>query len=233
VLAVSCPGGNPCLQRPPGKAVEGRMERRTSTASPPSLACQLSFLPYSRQEVEMISRIFGAGNTVLLEGESATEESIRSLELERFRLLHFATHALVDKDHWMRSSIVLLPDVEEGGEGLLQPKDIILWNLKADLVTLSSCQSGLGRIEAGEGVIGLAKVFHAAGASAVTASLWRILDKSTSLFMKDFYGGLYAGQRKSAALRRAKINMIRRGLDHPYYWGAFILYGDWNPLRRD
>ena len=100
--------------------------------------------------------------------------------------------------------------------------------LDADLVTLSACDSGLGKEMGGEGLIGLVRAFQFAGARSVLASLWSVADVSTADLMKRFYGHLRAGKPKDEALRAAQVELIHSPTYfHPYHWAAFQLFGDW------
>jgi CHAT domain-containing protein len=102
-------------------------------------------------------------------------------------------------------------------------------HLDADLVTLSACDTALGKEMGGEGLVGLTRAFQYAGARSVLASLWGVADYSTAGFMKRFYGYLHDGKSKDEALRAAQIDQIRKkgGSSHPFFWAAFELNGDW------
>ena len=183
-------------------------------------------------------------------GEDANESALRELAasdaLASFRLLHFATHALVDPDDAEASTLVLsqasLPDalgtLESGADiidGLVSAREIIEgWRLDADLVTLSACNSARGRRVQGEGFVGFATAFLRAGARSTLASLWSVPDRATSRFMRAFHGA-WAGEGRSRALAvRTARTELRRSLDadgrrayeHPYYWASFVLLGD-------
>jgi CHAT domain-containing protein len=101
--------------------------------------------------------------------------------------------------------------------------------MNADLVTLSACSTGLGKLVTGEGMLGLTRAFFYAGARNVTVSLWNVNDFSTSALMKAFYENLNRGLSKRAALRQAKLTLLRGKQavwQHPYYWAAFVLVGE-------
>jgi CHAT domain-containing protein/Tfp pilus assembly protein PilF len=187
-------------------------------------------LPATRNEVEAISNLF-PGVRMLL-GRDATEEAIKSLA-PKARRLHFACHGLLDERFPLNSALALsIPEhPEEGGEnGLLQAWEIFdELRLDADLVTLSACDSGLGKEMGGEGLVGLVRAFQFAGSRSVLASLWGVGDISTSRFMERFYHHLHDGKSKDEALRAAQVDMIREksGSAHPFHWAAFELFGDW------
>jgi len=153
-------------------------------------------------------------------------------ELNKYRIIHFATHALIDNEHPELSAIALSA-VNERGEaqdGLLRAREIFNLKLSADLVVLSACRSGTGKDVAGEGLVGLTRPFMYAGAPAVIVSLWSLDDHATAELMRQFYGQLLGPNKLSpaAALRAAKIRMWRESRwRSPYFWGAFQLQGDW------
>jgi len=173
-------------------------------------------------------------------------ELAHSDALRGFRVLHFATHALADAEDADASTLVLsqvdLPDalaVLESGDrlldGLVTSAEIVdEWNLDADLVTLSTCNSALGREVGGEGFVGFAHAFLRAGARSTLVSLWSVPDRATSEFMAVFYREWRQnGRARADALAAAKAALRtwqdadgRRVYDHPYYWAPFILFGD-------
>ena len=200
-------------------------------------------LPYSRQEVEAIVELYPKGAAIGYLGEAAIEERAKTLD-KNVRVVHFATHALID-DRFPLSSALALTMPEEGDSrrdnGLLQAWEIFeSVRLEAELVVLSACGSGLGPELAGEGLLGLTRAFQYAGARSVAASLWSVDDRSTAELMVRFHRHLRAGQRKDEALRSAQLELLRepRGaadgagrptqdLSAPFYWAAFQLIGDW------
>jgi CHAT domain-containing protein len=193
-------------------------------------------LPASRIEVGAIARLYGA-RAVSYVGKAATEERAKSLD-RTTRYLHFATHGILDSRFPLNSALVFSIDgaPAEGKEnGLLQAWEVFEQvRFDADLVTLSACDSGLGRELGGEGLVGLTRAFQYAGARSVLASLWRIGDESTADLMTRFYRNLRAGQTKDVALRGAQLDLIRSARtgttgdrSHPFHWAAFTLTGDW------
>ena len=178
-------------------------------------------LPFSGREVKAIAEIF-PGSEVYL-GAEATEEKAKSLGTEA-RLVHFACHGLLDERFPLNSALALTAEGQENG--LLQAWEIFeSMRLDADLVTLSACDTALGREMGGEGLVGLTRAFQYAGARSVLASLWSIADVSTARFMKSFYGHLRGGKSKDEALRAAQLGQVREA--HPFHWAAFQLTGDW------
>jgi CHAT domain-containing protein len=187
-------------------------------------------LPSSRAEVEGIQRLYPQEASVYL-GEAATEERVKSTG-KNVRHLHFATHGLLNERFPLDSALVLtIPEHQAEGQdnGLLQAWEIFeKLRIDADLVTLSACETGLGKEMGGEGLVGLTRAFQYAGAHTVLASLWSVSDESTADLMKRFYTYLKAGKTKDEALRSAQVDLIRgTTASHPFHWAAFQLVGDW------
>jgi CHAT domain-containing protein/tetratricopeptide (TPR) repeat protein len=213
----------------------------------------------TRDEVYAVAAL-SEGASVLV-GPDASEQALVRLaetgDIRSFRSIHLATHAIVDDERPERSALVLsqvgLPDPLEAAmkgervyDGLLTVKEIIReWDLDADLVVLSACETALGKEVAGEGYIGFAHAFLQAGAGSQLVSLWKVEDRATSLLMQRFYQnrlGAYDDERagrtkepmsKSEALRESKIWLRnytdetgRKPYEHPYFWSAFILIGE-------
>jgi len=192
----------------------------------PSFAFQVGQLKFSRSEVEGVASSFKPKRTTLLLGGEATEDKLKSLPLVDYRILHFATHGLIDDAQPARSSILLTVDRDPAEDGLLQMREIFNLALRADLVTLSGCRTGLGQFIRGEGIDNLSRAIFYAGASSVLMSLWAVDDEASSHLMSRFYVHLRAGRSIENALRRAQLEMIHsREASHPYYWAGFIVTG--------
>jgi CHAT domain-containing protein len=190
----------------------------------------LAPLPSSRREVLGIASLFPRARTLL--GAEATEEKAKAITPQA-RFLHFACHGLLDERFPLNSALALsIPEHPARGQdnGLLQAWEIFeSLRLDADLVTLSACDSGLGKEMGGEGLIGLTRAFQYAGARSVLASLWSVADASTAELMRRFYGYLQQGKSKDEALRLAQVDLIHapdKRFAHPFYWAAFQLHGD-------
>lgn len=193
------------------------------------LGYSLAPLPATRTEVQRLSRGFGPHATVLL-GPQATEE--RAKAVARTKYLHFATHGLLDARAPLNSALALtIPGERSAGKenGLLQAWEVFeQLRIDADLVTLSACETALGEDVAGEGLIGLTRAFHYAGARSVLASLWPVADDSTATLMARLYARLRSGASKDAALRQAQMEAIDTpATAAPFHWAAFTLSGDW------
>lgn len=183
-------------------------------------------LAYASREMEAISKLMAPGSRRIVAGAEATEERVKKLPLSGYRILHFATHSLLDEMVASRSALVLSEDARSGEDGFLQAREIYNLELNADLVVLSACQTAGGKMEKGEGIQGLSRAFLSSGSRSVVASLWNVNDESTSRFMKAFYGFLTEGKTKQEALRLTKIRMSGSGDWRPYHWAAFVLIGE-------
>jgi len=192
---------------------------------------RLRRLRFSRQEADEIARL--AGNDPKLEAVDfeASRKLAMSNELDQYRIVHFATHGIINNYHPELSGIVLsLVDAKgQPQNGFLRLYDLYNLKLSADLVVLSACQTALGKEIRGEGLVGLTRGFMYAGAPRVIASLWQIDDRASAEFMKRFYGALLGQKlRPAAALRAAQVSMSKDPRWHqPHYWAAFTLQGEW------
>jgi CHAT domain-containing protein/tetratricopeptide (TPR) repeat protein len=191
----------------------------------------LTRLPFSRREAESILAVLPAGQGMGAFDFQANRATAISQELAQYRILHFATHGVLDSQRPELSAIVLSL-VDERGEpqnGFLRLNEIYNLNLPADLVMLSACQTGLGKEIRGEGLVGLTRGFMYAGAARVGSSLWKVDDSATSALMGRFYQAmLREGKSPAAALRTAQLDMLKqKRWQSPYYWGAFTMQGEW------
>ena len=183
-------------------------------------------LKYSGLEIQKIEAAFKPSRTDTFQRQEATEDRLKAEPLTDYRIIHFATHGLIDDKKPARSSIILALDQNPGEDGFLQMREIFNLRMNADLVTLSACQTGLGQFIRGEGIEGLSRAFFYAGASSVLMSLWAVNDEATYQLMERFYRHLMGSETPAIALRRAKLEMIGSGvLSHPYYWAGFIVNG--------
>lgn len=188
----------------------------------------LRALPYTRRELTNIGDFFSAGERRIFLGAEANETRVKFEKLDEYRYLHFAAHSVVDEENSSRSGVVLSLTADEKEDGVLQVTEIMRLKLNADLVTLSACRTGMGKLVQGEGVLGLTRAFHYAGANSVVVSLWNVNDIATAELMKNFYRNLKRGLAKDHALRQAKLDLVKgkhREWRHPYYWAPFVLVG--------
>ena len=191
----------------------------------------LARLPFTRDEVLNIGRLFPSSKRQLYLGESATEAALRGENLDQYRYIHFATHGFLDESSPARSAIMLSHARTSEGPGVLDAGEIMRLKINADIVTLSACSTGLGEMVSGEGILGLTRAFFYAGAHNVAVSLWNVSDSATAGLMESFYANLKRGAAKSDALRKAKLSLVRGSNPawrHPYFWAAFILVGSDN-----
>ncbi len=199
----------------------GEAEERASAFA---VGAGLGALPHARREGRAVVRHLGREGSLLLAGEAATEHFLKHQELRRFRVLHFAAHALIDDEHPHRSAVVLA----RGGEtedGLLQPREIVGLELDDQVVVLSVCDSASGRVLRGEGVLSLARAFFRAGARTVVGSLWRLKDDEAERLFASFYEHLGQGLSVGGALRAAQRYRIRAGAPASA-WAGVVVLGD-------
>lgn len=187
---------------------------------------QLAELPGTEKEVSVISDLFGGNVKSIVTFNEANETAIKSGNLAMYDYLHFATHGIVDEMEPELSCIFLSESKDE--DGSLYTGEIFNLELNAEMVVLSACQTGLGKLSKGEGVIGLSRALAYAGARNIIVSFWTVADESTTEMMTDFYKIRLSNPTLSfsEALQKAKLNMITQGkFSSPYYWAPFVLIG--------
>jgi len=202
-------------------------------------------LPGSLTEVENIFKMFdNAGLKAIAKTHNlANEDFIKSGELSNYKYIHFATHGFVNTENPELSGILLAQDtsstfesyediygnVAQQNDGILYQSEIYNLELNSDLVVLSACETGLGKITSGEGVLGLTRALLYAGTKNIIVSLWSVSDASTSQLMINFYDNLLKSKKQtvfSKDLQKAKLKLIEEGTyAHPFYWSPFILIG--------
>ncbi len=189
-------------------------------------ASPLPDLPESRNEVTAAGKIFGSSSVLLL-GPAATDAAFEAESLGRFKIIHIAAHGIASAKYPDRAALVLAPDPADHDDGLLQVRQIRELHLNADLVTLSACDTGAGRLEGEEGIENIEQAFLFAGARSVLASLWLASDTFTTDLMKQFYRNLAAGEDENEALRLAKLYLVKSfgGKATPLDWAGFTLVG--------
>jgi CHAT domain-containing protein len=185
----------------------------------------------SRDEAEAVARLAGPSASLVAVDFDASKDTATSPDLSQYRIVHFATHGLVNSNHPELSGLVFSM-VDRNGKprnGFLSASEIFNLKLGADLVVLSACQTALGKQVRGEGLIGLTRGFMYAGSPRVLASLWRVPDQGTSELMKQFYAGMLTRKMTpAAALRAAQLLMKNdRRWAAPYNWAGFVLQGEW------
>ncbi len=220
----------------PSASVLKFLKRRGATPSGdllalgnPDLNDAAADLPGAQLEVEKITA--GRANSRLLVRQAATETAVRELG-GGFRNVHLASHGVFNPERPLDSALVLAPDARN--DGRLTVSELYELQLHADLVTLSACETALGKVASGDELVGLTRGFLYAGASSIVSSLWQVDDEATMLLMETFYQQLQQGADKRIALRSAQQALIRTGKAHPFYWAAFQLTGSaQNVLKYD
>jgi len=189
-------------------------------------------LIHTRREAEAIIAQVPRGQAFKALDFAANRATVMNSGLDQYRIIHFATHGLLNSRHPELSGIVLSLVDEQGRaqEGFLRAHDIYNLKLNADLVVLSACSTALGKEIRGEGLAGLTRGFMYAGAPRVIASLWNVRDEATAVLMTRFYRNLLTGKSSpAAALRQAQVSMWQEPRwQAPYYWAGFTLQGEWN-----
>jgi CHAT domain-containing protein len=203
-----------------------------SGASAPAGGLQLARLNGTRveaQQIATLAKASGGQADVWLDLE-ANEAKMTAADLKKYRVVHVATHGLLNAERPQFTGVVLSLVGNKSGDGFVRTDEIFNLNLGSPLVMLSACETGLGKEKRGEGVIGLTRAFMYAGAPTVGVSLWSVADKSTADLMTDFYKRLLAAPDASptASMRAAQINMISgKKYAAPFYWAPFVLVGEW------
>ncbi|MBA3242788.1 MAG: CHAT domain-containing protein [Acidobacteria bacterium] len=192
-------------------------------------------LPSTRKEAQAIQKIVPPRQSLIALDFEASRATVMKLQEGRYRIIHFATHGVFDDKHPELSGIALsLLDADgQPQDGILRLHDIYNLKLPCEMVVLSACSTGLGNVVRGEGMVGLTRGFMYAGSPRVLASLWRVDDLATSVLMEKFYQSMLKdGMSPAAALKASQMNMIRgRRWRSPFYWGGFILQGDWREVH--
>jgi CHAT domain-containing protein len=178
-------------------------------------------LPGARAETAAAARRYAEDRRLVLVGAAANEASFKRLASAQ-TVLHFAVHGLVRDDRPWESALILAPG--EGQDGWLKLPEIFGLDLRADLVVLSGCSTGAGKLS-GDGIVGLSRAVIYAGAPSVIVSQWDVSDRSTAYLMDRFYAALVSGRDKATALRSAQLATLARH-PHPALWAPFVLIGE-------
>lgn len=188
-------------------------------------------LPFTRQEAEAIAKLAGEATSLKALDFSASRDTVFEAKLDQYRIVHFATHGLLNSRHPELSGIVLSLVDKDGRarDGFLRTHEIYNLKLQADLVVLSACRTALGNEVRGEGLLGLTRGFMYSGTPRVVSSLWDVRDEATSRLMTYFYQKmLREGLRPAAALRAAQLALMKEPRwEAPYFWAGFTLQGEW------
>jgi CHAT domain-containing protein len=190
----------------------------------------LNPLPDAETEVAALKNVWGAASSRILTGALAQKKVFRS-EASKYKIIHFATHGILDDATPMYSRLVLArAQNDPSDDGLLEAREIMQLDLHADLVVLSACQTARGRIGAGEGMVGMSWAFFVAGVPTMVASQWKVDSASTAKLMVDFHKRLKdqsaRSQTKAIALQQASLDLMKDPrYRHPYFWAGFVLLG--------
>jgi CHAT domain-containing protein/predicted negative regulator of RcsB-dependent stress response len=180
-------------------------------------------------EIVKLAKASGAQADVWLDLD-ASEDNVDARDISKYRILHVATHGLLNAERPQFTGLVLSLVGNKNEDGFLRTDEVFNLKLGSPLVMLSACETGLGKEKRGEGVMGLTRAFIYAGAPTVGVSLWSVADKSNADLMTDFYKRLLASQTASpaTAMRDAQLAMIAgKKYSAPFYWAPFVLVGDW------
>ncbi len=211
-------------------------------AAPTSDSAKMQGLPLARlagtrteaEQIVKLAKTSGTQADVWLDLD-ASEDNLDARDVSKYRILHIATHGLLNAERPQFTGLVLSLVGNKNEDGFLRTDEVFNLRLGSPLVMLSACETGLGKEKRGEGVMGLTRAFIYAGAPTVGVSLWSVADKSTADLMTDFYKRLLAspanttpGVSASAAMRDAQLAMIAgKKYSAPFYWAPFVLVGDW------
>lgn len=228
IRSRTTPNTNPTGVQP---SETGRALRSIGLEGTVSDRLRLQRLPFARWEATAITNLIPKAECKIALGFEASVSTATSAELSDYRIVHFATHALVYGAHPQLYGIVLSLVDEQGHsqDGFLRLNEIYNLKLPAELVVLSACQTALGKEINGEGLIGLTRGFMYAGAARVVATLWKVDDRASAELMKSFYDGMFGKQslRPAAALQAAQVAMWKNPRwKSPFYWAAFLLQGE-------
>jgi CHAT domain-containing protein len=190
-------------------------------------------LPEAEREVNALKPLYGPSRSKVYIGEEAREDRVKS-EAGQARILHFATHGVLNNASPMYSHLALAPG-RANEDGLLEAWELMQLDLKADLAVLSACETARGRIGAGEGMIGLSWAMFIAGVPSIVVSQWKVESAGTRDLMVNFHRALISQKpalgktipSKTGALRQAALKLVKNpGTRHPFYWAGFVLIGD-------
>jgi CHAT domain-containing protein/tetratricopeptide (TPR) repeat protein len=220
--------------------IRSRGERRTDDAFATRYYAErfgLGRLPDTGDEAANIASLFPSGQSTVYLGFDASKQNALRDDVRDYRYILFATHGMMDEQNPDLSCIALsMPDPTKGGAmsgpTFLTMDKIFALELNADLVVLSACETALGRVARGEGMMGLPFAFFYAGTPSLLASVWKVPSRQTAVLSRSFFVSHKGGRNKAEALRDAQLQIIKPGGNvgeyaHPFFWAAFVLNGDW------
>jgi CHAT domain-containing protein/lipopolysaccharide biosynthesis regulator YciM len=212
-------------------AVETDAQRSATDVDGADRSWPLRRLPGSRKEAKAIAALVPPDQCRLELDFNASRQNVLKEDLGQYRFLHFATHGFINNIRPELSGLALSMVNRKGepSDGFLHASDVFRMKLPVEMVVLSGCRTGLGQVNANEGMIGMTRAFMYAGAARVMVSLWSVSDESTSVLMTEMYRGMLGKEklRPSAALREAQLKMMKdKRWSAPFYWASFVIQGE-------
>ena len=187
-------------------------------------------LLHSKKEIEEANRLF---NGEIFVGAEASESKFLE-QAPKSNIIHIASHAIANDKNPNQSVILFSNENDRDKDALLNLSEIYSLNLNADLAVMSACNTGVGKVKQGEGVMSLGRAFLFAGCNSVIMNLWLANDESSSLIMQSFYKYTAQEMPKDEALRKAKLDYLNNAdalTAHPYFWANMVAVGDMSPLQ--
>lgn len=229
--------GNPAS----GFEVKGGLEAKGTNGTAvgaATMGAPYAPLPEAERQVKALARLYGPARSKVYLGGEASEERVKR-EAGDFGVLQFATHAELNDSNPLYSHVVLSRGAGAQEDGLLEAREMMNLDLRAEMVVLSACESARGRIGAGEGVIGMSWALFVAGSPTTVVTQWKVESASATELMLDFHSNLRGGASgrkapigKAQALRHAALRLLKgtkpheREFRHPFYWAGFVIVGD-------
>lgn len=210
--------------------VDGNTPAASNTAMEGLPLARLNGTRVEAEQISKLAKTSGGQADVWLDLD-ASEENLGTRDISKYRIIHVATHGLLNAERPQFTGVVLSLVGNKTRDGFVRTDEVFNLRLGSPLVMLSACETGLGKEKRGEGVMGLTRAFMYAGAPTVGVSLWSVADRSTADLMTDFYQRLLSPSAgtSSGALRGAQLAMISgKKYSAPFYWAPFVLVGDWN-----
>jgi len=212
------------------EALREHVEKVNIAAFAPTFQGEEKALKWIQKEVERIGK---HGYSNIYQNEAATEKTFKSVAGD-YAILHLATHGIIDSLDSLDIKLLFTKSTDPSpNDGALHMYEVFGLRLKSDLVVLSACETGKGRLQRGEGAMNLARAFAYAGCPNTISSLWNLSDSTTYEIMGNFYRYLYKGWAKDKALQQAKLahlHSTNSKYAHPYYWSTLVLIGNSKPL---
>jgi len=179
-----------------------------------------------------VDHFSGYYNCKVYNGRKATENIFKKTATQH-NIIHLAMHTIIDDKNPMYSKMIFSQDQDKIEDGFLHTFELYGMTLKANLITLSSCNTGYGKMQKGEGLLSLARGFIYAGCSGIILTQWAVADKASAKLIRSFYYYLSEGNTKDKALQYSKIDYLKNAdpvKTHPYFWAGYIVFGDTSPL---